>query len=135
MRYAISGSNTTVVSGGSGSATGLTSIAMGGHPTVTTGRVFWLTGMFYPRGLATQEAPGICLYDSTGGVTVVGQTPKLIVQGATEAENVTGGMYSFSPPGIKFSTGVSVRIGATEATGVSATANNIGAFAFSGYEE
>lgn len=129
MRYAVSGSNTTAVSGGTGSATGILQYALG--KKITTGRVFWLTGLFIPRGHGTNAY--ITLYDATAGATAQGKAAVLTLMPVTAGGVYDSGIRSFSPPGIKFSTAVAVRIGATVATGTCTLP--IGGIAGCGYEE
>jgi len=132
MRYAISGANTVAVSGGSGSATGIVQWLMGEHGAVTTGRVFWLTGFWTGAGHGTEAY--ISLHDATAaGATTQGTTWRAAIRPPTAAGVYDGAIVSFAPPGIKFTTGVAVRIGATLATGSAAYA--VGALGGCGYEE
>lgn len=130
MRYSVSGSNTTAVSGGTGGATGLVQYLLG--KGITTGRVFWLRGIYVsPNGTDA----GASIYDASAGSTVDGEVAVLRLTGVTSAAVVNGsGIWNLPAPGLKFTTGVAVRFdGSGVATGVCTGA--IGSLGGWGYEE
>ena len=142
MRYAVKGSNTADVTGCSGAnLVGL----MGKN--ITTGRVFWLTKVWYPPHGTTGK---VILFDATVGaaataalaMTTTAAKPIIFMLSATQGvvaaatvggaaqPNVgaLGGHMDFAAPGLKFQTGVCIAFN----TSGSAT---IGSCGGEGYEE
>lgn len=134
MRYAISGANTVAVSGGTGAATGgHVQWLMGEHGAVTTGRIFWLTGVWTGRGHGSEAY--ISLYDGTAGDRVTDVAIRGTFRPATAVGVYNGAIVSFAPPGIRFTTGVTVKIGATIAAGTETINYPVGGIGGCGYEE
>ena len=92
---------------------------------ITTGRAFWMRGIYFQ---AVASDGGLNVFDATAGATGAGMA-KLFVTAATNAD-VLGHkcLHTFNPPGIKFSTGVSVARAISDAC----TAFSVGCY---GYEE
>jgi len=132
MRYAVSGQNTVAVSGGSGAATGIVQYVLG--QAVTTGRIFWLRGMYY---IPCATDIGLIISDGTAGDSASDVTIKARFSGVTVAGSPMGrGLVNFPAPGLKFTTGVVASLGSTGGTGPTGSAalpaGGIGGW---GYEE
>ena len=122
MRYPKWGNCTTDV----GTVTDLTV----GLLTITTGRKFWMRGFYWTPG-TTATTGGINIFDLTAGASGGGAqgVPVACIPMATHSGVAPSrGLTVFSPPGLKFSTGVSV---AREVSG-ECTTWAVGCF---GYEE
>lgn len=117
MRYAVWDQCTSAVDAATGDTVGLHSI--------TTGRVFWMRGIYF---MAVASDGGLNVFDAASGATGAG-VAKLCIPCATYSGRAPHrGLVTFAPPGVKFSTGVSVARQSSDAC----TAFAVGCF---GYEE
>lgn len=119
MRYAFSGSNTTILTatvdatGGTGSPGDPTALMTGinalgqNHPS---GRTFWLTSFW---AYDASAAILLHLFDATQGVDATGSTRRALIQCASGATT----MVDWRPPGLKFITGFVVSKDTTTASG------------------
>ncbi len=117
MRYPKWGHATADVDCATGDSVGLLAI--------TTGRAFWMRGLYFQ---AVASDGGLNVFDATAGATGAG-VAKLYIGCATNTGVAPHrGHVSFTAPGIKFSTGVSVARAISDAC----TAFSVGCY---GYEE
>lgn len=128
MRYAVYGQTTVDVTA---EPTGPVFWALG--RAVTTGRVFWLRGMYYiPCGTDAQ----MFISDGTTGDDASDMTVKARFAAVTEGGSPMGqGLVNLPAPGLKFSTGVVVSLGSSSGYGCTGGAIRAGFIGGWGYEE
>ena len=119
MRYPVSGANTVAIS----PATASSNQSIG--VSITTGRVFWLRGVWAAPNATTGP---VLIMDATVGSTATGSVLVIPLSIAASTTATPTAVFNFPAPGIKFATNP---VAMLEASG-SVAIGHIGCF---GYEE